>query len=139
MKVGFTGTQYGMTTGQYREVTKILLSLKEMVEFHHGDCVGADQEAHNFVWGEMKKARIYIHPPINPKKRAHCTSEDSIILKAQEYLVRNHAIVDAVDLLIAAPRSVGVEELRSGTWATIRYARERMMQYIIVWPDGSRA
>lgn len=37
-------------------------------------------------------------------------------------LARNRRIVAAVDVLIAAPET-DREELRSGTWATIRYAR----------------
>jgi len=51
-------------------------------------------------------------------------------------LVRNRDIVDECDLLVACPGS-DHEELRSGTWACIRYARKVKRKTIIIWPDGT--
>lgn len=48
-------------------------------------------------------------------------------------LKRNYDIVDACDILLAAPRTL-TEELRSGTWATIRYARKTGKKYLILAP-----
>jgi hypothetical protein len=53
----------------------------------------------------------------------------------REYIARNHDIVDASAVLVATPRD-WYEEQRSGTWATIRYARAQRKAVIIVWPDG---
>ncbi len=39
-------------------------------------------------------------------------------------------------LMVAAPKSFA-EELRSGTWATVRYARKQKKPVVIVFPDGS--
>ena len=39
------------------------------------------------------------------------------------YLNRNKAMVDLADLVLVAPRR-NEEEVRSGTWATARYARK---------------
>jgi outer membrane protein insertion porin family len=49
-------------------------------------------------------------------------------------LDRNRAIVDSCDVLIACPK--GPEEQRSGTWATVRYARKQKKRIVIIWPDG---
>jgi hypothetical protein len=52
------------------------------------------------------------------------------------HLKRNGHIVDASHVMIACPRLMH-EELRSGTWMTIRYARRADKPLAIVWPDGS--
>lgn len=50
-------------------------------------------------------------------------------------LVRNHDIVDSTELLIACPKEQ-VEVLRSGTWATIRYARKKEITVWLIDPEG---
>lgn len=119
--IGFTGTRKGMTDSQLAEVEKVLSAYKgnhRLPQFHHGDCIGSDAQAHSIAkdlgyW-------VVVHPPINPEYRAYCEGDQ--ILKPLPYIVRNHAIVDACEILIATPAEVH-EVLRSGTWATIRYAR----------------
>lgn len=117
MRIGFTGTSKGMSPRQKEELT-ILLSEISLTEFHHGDCVGADEEAHNILTNLGKGDLIHIHPPIDQKKRAFCKGS---VRKEKEYLARNKDIVDeGVDLLIVAPKTT-VEKLRSGVWSTYRY------------------
>lgn len=116
MKVGFTGTQIGMSE---RQKVALRAELAKATEFHHGDCVGADAEADQIA--RELGTKIHIHPPINPSKRAFCYRLGDVIWPEDEYLARNHDIVNATRELIAAPKS-DREELRSGTWATIRYA-----------------
>ena len=49
------------------------------------------------------------------------------------YLERNKEIVASSNLLIACP--VGdKEELRSGTWSTVRFARKICTELVIVYP-----
>ncbi len=129
MKVGFTGTQIGMSLRQKAALREFLLDL-EIDEFHHGDCIGADEEAHRLLLDLRPSSlpTIVIHPPINPAKRAYCRRFSSpgikiVELNPQDYIERNHSIVDAVHGLIVAPKS-DAEELRSGTWATYRYAKK---------------
>lgn len=50
-------------------------------------------------------------------------------------LVRNKDIVESTDVLLACPK--GPEELRSGTWSTVRLARKQGKRVVIFWPDGS--
>jgi len=52
-------------------------------------------------------------------------------------LVRNRDIVDATDMLIAAP-ATRKEVLRSGTWATIRYAKKMKKWIYIIYPSGHK-
>lgn len=126
--VGFTGTQNGMSDQQK-------IALKQFLEeycneFHHGDCIGADEEAHQIAL-MIGIPRIVIHPPIHVSKRAYCyhkySHEHSFVvqLPPKDYLDRNHDIVNDTMGLIAAPKS-DQEELRSGTWATVRYSRKQM-------------
>lgn len=117
MKIGFTGTRRGM---DQRQMAKLVLMLQMLTvdEFHHGDCVGADQEAHCIA--RVLKKRIVVHPPEAMGNRAWCLGD--VTMEKAPYLTRNRNIVEAVDLLIAAP--LGDETTRSGTWFTVRYARK---------------
>ena len=132
MRIGFTGTSKGMTPEQLRSV-RLLLRNGFVEEFHHGDCIGADSQAH--AEAMMIFTHIYIHPPINKKARAFC--KGGTVLKEKSYIERNHDIVNAVDMMIATPKG-NREELRSGTWATIRYARKQKVKLCIIYPSGRR-
>jgi hypothetical protein len=51
-------------------------------------------------------------------------------------LERNkHIVIAAIDGLIATPKTIA-EEVRSGTWTTVRYARTLNRDIHIVLPDG---
>ena len=132
MIIGFTGTREGMTSAQGVGVASVLGEANEDDEFHFGDCIGADAQA--FEIAEMLGMFTVAHPPSNASLRANKRAQ--IVAPAQEYLARNKSIVDACDVLIAAPRS-RVEEIRgSGTWWCVRYARKRGKRIFIVYPDG---
>lgn len=136
MKVGFTGTQQGLMMAQADAVDLVLRGF-EPTEFHHGDCVGADAQACEIVWRMPRcyegRIKIVSHPPDNDKKRAHAQSH--VELAPLPYLDRNKKIVDATEILVAAPAGVR-EEVRSGTWATVRYARKRGKPILLVLPTG---
>ena len=134
--VGFTGTQRGMTPPQRAAVMRLLRGMAGLHILHHGDCIGADAEAHA---GALALGwSIVVHPPIVVAKRAWCTGPSCEVLPPAPYLTRNQHIVDASLLVIATPGEP-VEQLRSGTWATIRYARRQRKQVMIVPPDGAIA
>lgn len=140
MKLGFTGTQRGMTQAQLVACAKVLDEFQP-TEARHGDCIGADDRFDLLC--HIRKIQTVIHPPLNPSKRAWCFRRVNTGTRAMreemplDYIERNHAIVDASDMLLATPGET-VEQLRSGTWATIRYARKRGGRVvIIVWPDGT--
>lgn len=118
--IGFSGTRHGMTDAQQTLLRTYLERGKRFIEgFHHGDCVGADAQAHAIAADVLGVDRIWIHPPSDPKYRAYCVSPN--ILPTEDYLKRDRNIVDATAGLVAAPKTPH-EERRSGTWYTIRYA-----------------
>lgn len=130
MSVGFTGTRAGMTKKQKYNLRHILAQLA-VEEFHHGDCVGADAEAHDIA--EKLGCTIIIHPPIKSYNRAG--KKSPFILPPKNYLDRNWNIVKGTETLIAAPKTEK-EALRSGTWSTVRYARKLKRNIIIIYPSG---
>ena len=51
-------------------------------------------------------------------------------------LIRNRDIVRETAVLIATPEQT-IEQLRSGTWATVRYARKMNRPTVLIFPDGT--
>jgi hypothetical protein len=136
MKVGFTGTQEGMTKEQ-KEVFITLFEGLKAEEFHHGDCIGADEQVHEIVRKLFPEVKIHVHPPDKAIKRANCKGYHRIYAK-KSYLVRNYDIVDMTEILIATPKTAE-EELRSGTWAAVRYGKKQKLNETIVYiitPNG---
>jgi len=142
--IGITGSRKGLSEAQ-KKAFLLALSDHSKVEIHHGDCLGVDDGIHKVLFEEKlenpKEIRIVIHPPSDPKQRAFCNEKysgrDILIhsLKSEEYLLRNQAIVDQCEELWAFPD--GPEKLRSGTWATIRYARKTKKLVKIFEKDGA--
>jgi hypothetical protein len=132
MIIGFTGTQNGMTRKQGES---FLLLIRELGinEFHHGDCIGADAQAHKIV-SNLTDAQIMVHPPDKNIKRAFCKSNN--VAQPLPYLERNKIIVNESNILIATPNQYK-EVLRSGTWSTIRYAKKSNKTCYIIFPDGN--
>jgi len=130
LKVGFTGTQFGMTVYQACHVEQLLRQLNATRGIH-GDCIGADkmfdQICHNLG------IEVEIFPPSNPSKRAFCKAD--FLHPEDDYLARNRKIVDTSDVMIATPKS-SEEELRSGTWATVRYARKTGKKLYVINPES---
>lgn len=131
LKIGFTGSRDGISEKALIVLHNFLSSIS-IEEFHHGDCVGADQSLHNII--KSKGIPIFIHPPSDNKLRAFCA--DAIILTPKNYLQRNKDIVNSSDFLLALP-STNHDIVRSGTWSTIRYARNINKPVLIIYPDGT--
>lgn len=130
-RIGFTGTSGGMTEGQKAMLREILRGF--IGELHHGDCVGADAEAHKIAL-ECGLLPI-LHPPTDYKKRAWCESPAFLMRPEKPYLTRNRDIVDETVGLIATPAECE-EQQRGGTWYTVRYARKRGKPVTLILPTG---
>lgn len=130
--IGFTGTRQGMNARQCDMLANLLVELIDQhgpLELHHGCAVGADTQAH-FLASSMPHIKTVGHPCKPVPKGYGC----DLLLPTRAPLVRNHDIVDATQLLIAAP-SGARELLRSGTWATVRYARTLGRCRYMLLPD----
>ena len=146
MKIGFTGTRNGTTTQQMMQVNALLdalawahrhgpVSSARSMEFHHGGAVDADRKA-------AKLARhigyeVHWHPcpgvALSDVMQDDPDAVNDIWHEVFPPLTRNRDIVDVSGVLIAVPKK-REEELRSGTWATIRYARKVGRLTMMVWP-----
>jgi hypothetical protein len=129
-KIGVTATQLTLTVRQKQNFHRIITMLNAR-EGHHGDCVGGDRFSHTAM--KEHSMRIIIHPPIDAKARAFCRGNET--REPKDYLVRNHDIVDETEALIAMPKGE-TEVIRSGTWATVRYARKLHRPIYLLLPSG---
>lgn len=132
---GFTGTREGLTPKAAKGLLDLLMLLDPR-QVQHGDCVGADEKFHYMCMG--MGIQVAIRPPIDQAHRAWCgpvSSPNILMFSARPFLTRNHDIVDHTDYLIACPSTMK-EVLRSGTWATIRYAGKNNRMVYLVYPNG---
>jgi hypothetical protein len=133
-KLAFSGSRFGMHSLQYSTFNNLLWDLWPEI-FIHGCCRGADLEAHLSV-RQILKALVKIHVyPSTAKTQAPIPQDCDVVHERQDPLHRNCLIVAEGDELLVTPR--GGEELRSGTWHAVRYARKLGRTIHIVWPNGS--
>lgn len=143
MILGFTGTRLGMTPAQRVALPSVLATLPERVL--HGGAEGADEEFHIFVWNRSMRqlvSRLAIEVyPIGEARRVEWREmfghERGVTLHVEtdDPLARNRIIATRCDHLLAFPDSAR-ERMRSGTWATVRYARAAGKPVTLVLPDG---
>lgn len=129
--MSFTGTRRGMTDAQKTGVRHLFNTLP-ISRVVHGDCKGADADCH--VIAQELGVPVVLRPCNLQNQRAFCT-EAELVHPPGPPLERNKSIVMDGELLVATPGEYQ-EELRSGTWATVRYARKSERRVVIVWPDG---
>jgi len=136
LKIGYTGTQRGMTALQCRAIWDIVWR-REFIA-HHGDCVGGDAQFDVIVRRATGCQGVVIHPCDLDAKRAYCEIRQGvdILREVKTPLDRNRDIVAEIDLLIAGPGEM-IPKQRSGTWTTVRYAQEARRRLMIVFPNGA--
>lgn len=138
--VGFTGTSEGMTNAQVLQIHAWLGDFQTAGAkwARDGMCIGSDEQFHTQAVrfgfqktighpGVTKDGRVY--------KRTPLTNYDEIRAEVP-FLIRNRDIAGFSDLILATPRT-REEELRSGTWATIRYTQRSNKPLLVVYPDGA--
>lgn len=135
MKLMFTGTQNGMTRHQSDVVYDWIVQRDHLLEeIRHGGCIGADEQFHhlcvNFNLGEL----IEVYPSNIPSKQAKIQCGHWHVPAPP--LERNLTMVQTSEVCLATPKEKD-EILRSGTWATIRYARKNHLRVFVVEPDGT--
>lgn len=135
MRVGFSGTRHGMTFEQAASMLRLLTlwRLEEGAQaFHHGDCVGADAEAHRHAISLGYD--VVVHPPIDGHARAWCIGDGVTYRAPGHYLARNRAIALSTDRLLAAPRTHVPG--KGGTWYTVNFALGCERPVWLVLPSG---
>jgi|SRR5882724_4757120 len=130
-RFGFTGTQDGMTDAQKVALRDFLRGGSG--ELHHGDCVGADSQAHDIA--DECGYGVIIHPPTNYSRRAWREVPRHLMRPERPYLERNRVIVRETIALIATPAERN-EQPRGGTWYTVRYARKQGRVVVLILPSG---
>lgn len=141
VKIGFTGTRDGIREEHEKLIVGILDKYsKDSVIVLHGDCVGSDTQFHDICMRYRAKdssvrMRIYIYPPTNKTmcgNNAINIENGDMRMTARPYLDRNKDIVNNSTVLIACPKNKEIEEWRSGTWSTVRYARKTGVDVILI-------
>jgi hypothetical protein len=141
VSIGFSGTRHGLNDFQKAFLKQLLQD--KCGTFHHGDCVGADSDAHDIVKSFHDKWRIIIHPPENPRFRAF--KQGGQVLKPKGYYARNYDIAEESNVFVGMP--IGPTE-KGGTWNTINQFRSILAfefdtnapprQGYIILPDGRK-
>lgn len=114
------------------EIFANLLFVLAPRRFHHGCCIGADEQAHD-ISKSIPGLTCHLHRPVDQSQMA--VGLVGVEWPPTPYLKRNRSIVRSSALLVAAPH--GCEELRSGTWSTVRYARRLGRPVALVWASGA--
>ena len=122
MKVGFTGTRYGMSERQ-KEAFRIGLESVTLYEFHHGSCQGADVEAARIVREVKPDCLIVAHPGPDGDPHRELSGVDDVTTAPKTHFARNRDIVNQTDMLAATPLQ-DEPQSRGGTWYTIGYAQK---------------
>lgn len=134
-RIGFTGTRHGLTEAQTVALVGVLRELGGDF-FHHGDCVGADDEAS--ILAECEGYKLVCHPPIDNTHRAF-SKHNSFVLKPKSHFARNRDIVNDTEALVGCPQYADpiTKDTMGGTAYTINFARKQKRPVLIVRPDGS--
>ena len=130
MKIGITGTRSGMNAEQSSSLRYHLSRFAHVTEFHHGDCVGVDDQAATIA--NNMDIQTVCHPPVDESLRAHHNS--TVILEQKNHFARNRNIVDSVDLLFVVPYQDEWQS-RGGTWYTHDYAKKKGVETFTIWPS----
>ena len=146
MIIGFTGTRgENLPNGTYGGMTvlqkdRLAWYLKEnrenIVEAHHGGCVGSDQQFHAMCLA--LGIPVHVHPGYPSRDPEDTTYQAQLdgsphYMRPKPFFTRNRDIVKSCDVLLATPRETS-DPGKGGTWYTINYARNASKQVITIYP-----
>jgi hypothetical protein len=141
MRISFTGTREGYNDWQANQLADWLTQRKNVIIIAaHGCCKGSDIQFHNLLRKICgKSVFISVFPSNNNYTRAPIPEDANWVDEQRPPLERDKLIVEAgYDQLLATPLQM-VEVLRSGTWATIRYAKKKKVPCEIFWREKRAA
>lgn len=138
MILGVTGTRSGPTVAQHAAFSRFMRRCPPEA-FVHGGASGWDVLAHMIVANLRPSVPIDIYPAdgqICPAWNFIGWPGNTTVYPEAPPLERNRVITERIHWLIAVPRQ-DAEELRSGTWSTVRYAREIGCPVYLIRSDGT--
>jgi hypothetical protein len=149
--LAFSGTRREMSDKQRIIAKKIIREILPSY-VHHGCCVGADEQIHEFCFKGLRTEqfdeetreqikvypKIIGYPPDSKLHRMYIDKEQFAKLHPQAgYLARNRDIINNSQLLVATPHvAKPADAEKSGTWYTIHYARVKGIPTIVIKPEG---
>ena len=130
MVVGITGTRAieNVDAIRLKRLTSVLQRYNTLYKGNllivHGGAHGVDKYVHNFCIDENISVKV------RPAYK-ECNFSGVYLQETPEPpLKRNKIIVNECNILLAVPNNPEEEELRSGTWSTIRYAEKQNQKVI---------
>lgn len=138
--LGVAGTRRDPSMSQLRHLYTRMTDLHETLGCRtlvHGCCTGFDAAAHHLA--RSLGWHIKGCPPSNSVYLAEAEWRDcDESLPTQGYAERNASIIRACTVLVAGPLAAEDDERsrRSGTWMTVRMARDARKPWVAVYPDG---
>lgn len=134
--VGFTGSRLGTTDIQLLALSRWLeRNVHQVAGMVHGGAFGADEEAACLFHRLWPDKPLVMLPSVLHDEMSEAAQDASFAsFVAMPPLARNQKIVRITDILLACPS--GPEVLRSGTWATVRYAQRDGRHVLVFWPNG---
>lgn len=131
--VAITGTRKGITLKQ-RATFELWLGFGKVGTLCHGAAIGADEEiAIRCKEFGCKLLAFPCNIASQQSKKAIEISDE--VFDEEPPLTRNRNMVDYALSVMAFPATMA-EEMRSGTWATIRYANKKGINVQMFWPNG---
>jgi len=144
VRYGFTGTRT-LEPADEDTISHSLSLLKDGTEYTTGACIGADFFVGQSLWLAKPDA---VHRVVVPADRSrvdhwwtHRAIGDTVLVEEMPatttYKDRNLRIVEQSDVLVAFPAHPEDDprSKRSGTWQTVRMARQRGMVVILTVLD----
>ncbi len=143
INIGFTGCRAGPTIVSRKKFIEVIQRLSPDI-FHHGACVGWDEESVVIVRRFFWNCQIIAHPGISAKARHGDKNPDrsEVAMKLSDkieredtHFSRNRTIVNLSDWMVGCPPTFEVQD-KGGTWYTIGYAEGQNKPISIITPDG---
>lgn len=136
-----TATRKGLTLPQERTfVSVIRCAICDPFVFHHGAAVGGDCDLTRLAVAMRqlgRTIRIVAWPSnLASQQAASALAVSDEVKPAAPPLERNLNMIANADMVMAFPAGFH-EEVRSGTWATVRAAERNSIPVTMIWPDGS--
>lgn len=141
--VSFTGTASAPLPRPQLDAVRAVLAAARTAGadwFRFGLCINADAQAARVARTLGYRLNGYPGRDIGEAARddIECDALEPLPPRRDRELTRNRSLAEDGDVLLVAPRQPRMI-LRSGTWATVRYAHRQLTPVLIALPDGRLA